>query len=354
MELYHYEDEAIKTEILIKSKINEEEIELKQIDFSNIKMFLKKGIFIITGYLRGEDEKNLAEIMKLNKWSMITGTSKESLKDIEIKISRNGYVLRHLIFEGYLSSYNESYENTKGYRFHFILREHKQINRDGAYVRTVTLKGVTGDMIIMPQEFSFRETMNNSFLSGMNGLGGIGLLGKVGTTTLTTASGVVTFFFIAHGTGMISEFMADVTFVMKKEPEKMGSFNMTRDWVYQPLGEIFVDFLERRSSKININKNIGIDTYNNINLALSILTLYESINKSYQGLKGLVPQSGENKMYYKIKFKDVAVSTWSTKSVPYRKYGVTTLKALLGDFANILPDTYTTKEAIKTEIKKGE
>lgn len=84
------------------------------------------------------------------------------------------------------------------------------------------------------------------------------------------------------------------------------------------------------------------------------MTLYESINKSYQGLKGLVPQSGENKMYYKIKFKDVAVSTWSTKSVPYREYGVTTLKALLGDFANILPDTYTTKEAIKTEIKKGE
>lgn len=233
----------------MKSKVNDEEIELKQIDFSNIKMFLKKGIFIITGYLRGEDEKNLAEIMKLNKWSMITGTSKESLRDIEIKISRNGYVLRHLIFEGYLSAYHETYDNAKGYRFHFILREHRKINRDGAYVRMVTLKGVTGDMIIMPQEFSFRETMNNSFLSGMNGLGGIGLLGKVGTTTLTTASGGVTFFFIAHGTGMISEFMADVTFVMKKEPEKMGSFNMTRDWVYQPLGEIFVDFLERRKFK---------------------------------------------------------------------------------------------------------
>lgn len=42
MELYHYEDETIKTEILIKSKVNNEEIELKQIDFSNIKMFLKK------------------------------------------------------------------------------------------------------------------------------------------------------------------------------------------------------------------------------------------------------------------------------------------------------------------------
>ena len=36
MELYHYEDEAIKTEIVMKSKVNDEEIELKQIDFSNI------------------------------------------------------------------------------------------------------------------------------------------------------------------------------------------------------------------------------------------------------------------------------------------------------------------------------
>lgn len=57
MKLYHYKDEAIKTEIIMKSKVSQEEIELKQIDFANIKMFLKKGIFLIKGYLRGEDEK---------------------------------------------------------------------------------------------------------------------------------------------------------------------------------------------------------------------------------------------------------------------------------------------------------
>ena len=217
MELYHYEDETIKTEIIMKSKINDEEIELKQIDFSNIKMFLKKGIFIISGYLRGEDEKNLAEIMKLNKWSMITGTSKGALRDIEIKVSRNGYVLRHLIFEGYLSSYHESYDNAKGYRFHFILREHKKINRDGAYVRTVNLKGVKGDMIIIPREFNLK----NSLLSGLNGLTGVSLLKDAGVKVAVASesriiTGALGFYFIAHGTGMVSEFVADITFVMKK------------------------------------------------------------------------------------------------------------------------------------------
>lgn len=59
MKLYHYKDEAIKTEIIMKSKVSQEEIELKQIDFANIKMFLKKGIFLIKGYLRGEDEKSV-------------------------------------------------------------------------------------------------------------------------------------------------------------------------------------------------------------------------------------------------------------------------------------------------------
>ncbi len=217
MELYHYEDETIKTEIIMKSKINDEEIELKQIDFSNIKMFLKKGIFIISGYLRGEAEKNLTEIMKLNKWSMITGTSKGALRDIEIKVSRNGYVLRHLIFEGYLSSYHESYDNAKGYRFHFILREHKKINRDGAYVRTVTLKGIKGDMIIIPREFNLK----NSLLSGLNGLTGVSLLKDAGVKVAVASesriiTGALGFYFIAHGTGMVSEFVADITFVMKK------------------------------------------------------------------------------------------------------------------------------------------
>lgn len=348
MELYHYEDETIKTEILIKSKVNNEEIELKQIDFSNIKMFLKKGIFIITGYLRGEDEKNLAEIMKLNKWSMITGTSKESLRDIEIKISRNGYVLRHLIFEGYLSSYNESYDNTKGYRFHFILREHKQINRDGAYVRTVTLKGVKGDMIIMPQDFNFK----NSLLSGLNGLTGVSLLKEAGLAggECTVVTGVLVFYFIAHGTGMISEFMADVTFVFKKEPEKMGSFNMTRDWVYKPIGEAIAQRVNRVIPGVNISKDIGIDAYNHANLAFSILTLSTDVEKSYRNLKGYEGAG----VYYKIKYKNVAVSTWGRRLTAYRKYGSSTAKALLGDLGFLVPGAYSIKESIKSEVEKKE
>lgn len=349
MELYHYEDETIKTEILIKSKVNNEEIELKQIDFSNIKMFLKKGIFIITGYLRGEDEKNLAEIMKLNKWSMITGTSKESLRDIEIKISRNGYVLRHLMFEGYLSAYHETYDNAKGYKFHFILREHKKINRDGAYVRTVTLKGVKGDMIIMPQDFNFK----NSLLSGLNGLTGVSLLKDAGVKVAVASesriiTGALGFYFIAHGTGMVSEFMADITFVMKKEPEKMGSFNMTRDWVYKPIGEAISQEINNIFSEINLSKDIGIDAYNHANLAFSILTLSTDVEKSYRNLKGYEGAG----IYYKIKYKDVAVSTWGRRLTAYRKYGSTTIKALLGDLGFLVPGTYSVKESIKSEIEK--
>ncbi|WP_308008320.1 hypothetical protein, partial [uncultured Fusobacterium sp.] len=310
---------------------------------------LKKGIFIITGYLRGEDEKNLAEIMKLNKWSMITGTSKESLRDIEIKISRNGYVLRHLIFEGYLSSYNESYDNTKGYRFHFILREHKQINRDGAYVRTVTLKGVKGDMIIMPQDFNFK----NSLLSGLNGLTGVSLLKDAGVKVAVASesriiTGALGFYFIAHGTGMVSEFMADITFVMKKEPEKMGSFNMTRDWVYKPIGEAISQEINNIFSEINLSKDIGIDAYNHANLAFSILTLSTDVEKSYRNLKGYEGAG----IYYKIKYKDVAVSTWGRRLTAYRKYGSTTIKALLGDLGFLVPGTYSVKESIKSEIEK--
>lgn len=349
MELYHYEDEAIKTEILIKSKINDEEIELKQIDFSNIKMFLKKGIFIISGYLRGEDEKNLAEIMKLNKWSMITGTSKGALRDIEIKVSRNGYVLRHLIFEGYLSSYHESYDNAKGYRFHFILREHKKINRDGAYVRTVNLKGVKGDMIIIPREFNLK----NSLLSGLNGLTGVSLLKDAGVKVAVASesriiTGALGFYFIAHGTGMVSEFVADITFVMKKEPEKMGSFNMTRDWVYKPIGEAISQEINNIFSEINLSKDIGIDAYNHANLAFSILTLSTDIEKSYRNLKGYEGAG----IYYKIKYKDVAVSTWGRRLTAYRKYGSTTIKALLGDLGFLVPGTYSVKESIKSEIEK--
>ena len=349
MELYHYEDETIKTEIIMKSKINDEEIELKQIDFSNIKMFLKKGIFIISGYLRGEDEKNLAEIMKLNKWSMITGTSKGALRDIEIKVSRNGYVLRHLIFEGYLSSYHESYDNAKGYRFHFILREHKKINRDGAYVRTVNLKGVKGDMIIIPREFNIK----NSLLSGLNGLTGVSLLKDAGVKVAVASesriiTGALGFYFIAHGTGMVSEFVADITFVMKKEPEKMGSFNMTRDWVYKPIGEAISQEINNIFSEINLSKDIGIDAYNHANLAFSILTLSTDIEKSYRNLKGYEGAG----IYYKIKYKDVAVSTWGRRLTAYRKYGSTTIKALLGDLGFLVPGTYSVKESIKSEIEK--
>lgn len=349
MELYHYEDETIKTEIIMKSKINDEEIELKQIDFSNIKMFLKKGIFIISGYLRGEAEKNLAEIMKLNKWSMITGTSKGALRDIEIKVSRNGYVLRHLIFEGYLSSYHESYDNAKGYRFHFILIEHKKINRDGAYVRTVTLKGVKGDMIIISREFNLK----NSLLSGLNGLTGVSLLKDAGVKVAVASesriiTGALGFYFIAHGTGMVSEFVADITFVMKKEPEKMGSFNMTRDWVYKPIGEAISQEINNIFSEINLSKDIGIDAYNHANLAFSILTLSTDVEKSYRNLKGYEGAG----IYYKIKYKDVAVSTWGRRLTAYRKYGSTTIKALLGDLGFLVPGTYSVKESIKSEIEK--
>lgn len=216
-------------------------------------------------------------------------------------------------------------------------------------MRTVTLKGVKGDMIIISREFNLK----NSLLSGLNGLTGVSLLKDAGVKVAVASesriiTGALGFYFIAHGTGMVSEFVADITFVMKKEPEKMGSFNMTRDWVYKPIGEAISQEINNIFSEINLSKDIGIDAYNHANLAFSILTLSTDVEKSYRNLKGYEGAG----IYYKIKYKDVAVSTWGRRLTAYRKYGSTTIKALLGDLGFLVPGTYSVKESIKSEIEK--
>ena len=44
--------------------------------------------------------------------------------------------------------------------------------------------------------------------------------------------------------------MADVTFRIQGKPEKMGSFNMTRDWFYKPLGESIAEDINSSFSSI--------------------------------------------------------------------------------------------------------
>ena len=123
---------------------------------------------------------------------------------------------------------------------------------------------------------------------------------------------------------------------------------MTRDWVYKPIGEAISQEINNIFSEINLSKDIGIDVYNHANLAFSILTLSTDIEKSYRNLKGYEGAG----IYYKIKYKDVAVSTWGRRLTAYRKYGSTTIKALLGDLGFLVPGTYSVKESIKSEIEK--
>lgn len=165
---------------------------------------------------------------------------------------------------------------------------------------------------------------------------------------VTLGTGFLVFFFIAHGTGLVSEFIADVTFRIQGKPEKMGSFNMTRDWFYKPLGESIAENINSYVSNFKIDNNIGIEMYNCANLAFTLMSLESSLKTIVRKLRGYEGAG----IYYEVKYKNVAVSTWGRQSMSYRKYGSTTLKALIGDLTNIIPDTYTTKKAIETEMEK--
>ena len=74
--------------------------------------------------------------------------------------------------------------------------------------------------------------------------------------------------------------------------------------------------------------------------------------RQINNLQKLIGYKGAE-VYYKVKYKDVAVSRWSNKTISYRKYGAVTIKALLGDLSELLPEIYSTKEALKSEIERS-
>lgn len=124
----------------------------------------------------------------------------------------------------------------------------------------------------------------NSTLSVTNRIIGYTLLKGIAINNSITLK----IFLIIHGIGMISEFLADVYFVVKGEPDKMGSFNLTGDYFYKPFGKILTNFLNERYS-YNISENFGTDFYNTGMLTLSITQLRQAgmqhINKlSSQGI----------------------------------------------------------------------
>lgn len=354
IELYSYEDNSQETEVSIKSYVTNEEIKINQMDISYVKLLLKHGIFIIDGYIR-EKEKSLESILKLNKWGLVKGNEKDWLRKVNIKIVRNGYVVREYVFNGYLGDYVEYYDNSKK-RFNFVIRQYKLVNLDNsygksesdkidAYVKNMEIKQVKGQGIIKPLDS--HVDIPSILLSASNLTTAISLAQNVitGSTPIT-----LTFIFIAHGTGMVTEFLADVYFVIKGEPEKMGSFNMTRDWFYKPIGEILVNGINNTYPIINLNNQIGEDIYNMGNLAFSSVDLG---GKLLNGFKAFKTSKGEG-ILYTIRLKEVKVSHFGRQLQPQKYVGLTPIKAT-GKFVQDMGlDVYSTKKSFENEIKKRE
>ncbi|MBC2857253.1 hypothetical protein H3N56_12500 [Cetobacterium sp. 2A] len=92
-EVYNYEDASAKTEINFN-----DEIILNQVDIEDIRFLYKHGIILIDGYIRHDDSVNRDNILKLNTWSREKGDGKNWLKKTNIKIARNGHVIRTFSF----------------------------------------------------------------------------------------------------------------------------------------------------------------------------------------------------------------------------------------------------------------
>ncbi|GAA6326308.1 hypothetical protein F350042L8_34060 [Fusobacterium ulcerans] len=260
--IYSYEDNTQNTKLTIKSLVTNKEISLKQIDIAHMNFLLKYGIFMINGYVRHDDESNVENIFELNKWALIKGNEKDWLRAINIKIVRNGYVIREYIFNGFIADYIEYYDKGQA-RFNLVLRQYKLMALDGSngnsgadkldsYITHTTIKGVQGELIIKP--FDMAATL----LSASN----LMLAISFGQNILKGSPLTLSFIFIAHGTGLVTEFIADVYFTIKGQPENMGSFNMTRDCFYKPLGVLIKDWLEKEQSSIKISDSFGEDIYN--------------------------------------------------------------------------------------------
>lgn len=346
--IYSYEDNTQNTKLTIKSLSTNKEISLKQIDIAHMNFLLKHGIFMINGYVRHDDDSNVENIFELNKWALIKGNEKDWLRYINIKIVRNGYVVREYIFNGFIADYIEYYDKGQA-RFNLVLRQYKLMALDGSkgnsgatkldsYITHTTIKGVQGELIIKP--FDWASTL----LSASN----LMLAISFGQNVLKGSPLTLSFIFIAHGTGLVTEFMADIYFTVKGQPENMGSFNMTRDWFYKPLGEIIADAINKNYPSVKLNSNFGEDMYNMGNLAFSAIDLGGKVLNIFKTLKAT---KGEG-ILYTIRMKNIEVSFWGRQLQPRKYIGLTPIKATAEFTRDMGLDVYSTKKSFQNEINK--
>lgn len=352
IEVYSYEDTNARTEINFQ-----DEIIFNQKDIEDIRFLYKHGILIIEGYIRHGDKVNSDNILKLNTWSREKGNGKNWLKKTNIKIARNGHVIRHLVFNCFIVDYFEHFNKGK-HRFTLILRQYKLAPLEGrgdtgatktdSYIKSMKLKGVHNTVIMTPIEnnINYAKIGMDSFFSALNVTTAIGM-----STMLTMATPVaIQFFIIAHGTGFITEFVADVYFVATGKPEKMGSFNLTRDQFYKPLGNIVKTAVETRRQDIKISDSLGEDIYNMGNLAFSLAELGK---KGVKYATDFIDSKGVGYIYkMKVKTTTLITSRFGRQLhvEEYRK--LTPLLATKYFVKEFGLDTFSTGTAIKNELDK--
>lgn len=349
IEIYSYNDSSAKTEINFN-----DEIILNQIDIEYIKILYKHGIIFIEGYIRHGDPINEENILKLNQWSRENVNSNKWIKRTNIKIVRNEFVIRDITFNAFIVDYSEYFYKGK-HRFTLVLRQYKLARLDGtrgdtgavkteSYIKSETIKGVHGTLIITPLNYE------KVFFSSLNGVSAYSFLKEfsaIGTKT-------VAFYFIAHGTGIVTEAIADIKFTIDGEPEKIGSFNLTRDYFYKPLGELIARETNKMDMGLNLHQDIGEDWYNLANLAFSWLNIGEKIIK---GIHTIKTGKGLN-IIYTIKIKKVQASRFSQVLKPVKVIGLTPFESLKNITKEILTEIYPniigTKDIInkKRRIKK--
>lgn len=344
IEIYSYEANDEVTEMIISSYNNNDSITLRQQDLKNIKILLKKGILYFEGYLNSE---NHSEIFKLNKWSRISGENSDFLRKIELKIIRGNFVVRHYIFNAFMIDYSETFIKNK-YEFILLLR----ISTVGTgfvpnecSVQKVNINDVPCSMIIEPQEQNFDITKNliNTTLSASTGITGYTLLKGIAVSNPITLK----IFLLIHGTGMVSEFLADVYFVAKGEPEKMGSFNVTRDYFYKPLAEIITNELSKNYPKVKVSNEIGEDFYNIGALSISISQLGNASFKHYTNVK-----NQGTKLFFSFKIKYSQLNKYGVSIQITEKTGHPFYKTTKNIIKDLTFDTFTTSMSIKNEYEK--
>ena len=362
IEVYSYEDYSAKTQITITSNISNEVISFEQIDLSDIKIFLKHGIFILEGYIRHNDPINSENILNLNKWSRISGDKKDWLRNINIKIVRGGHVLREFLFNGFLVDYIE-YFNKGKHRFNLVLRQYKLSSLDGSrgdcgapktesFVMRTTLKGVEGTLIMQPVDTDnfwniskkMLGTTINALASSANATTAYSILKSVSIKNPI----LLKFFFISHGTGLISEFVADVYFVATGNSDKMGSFNITRDFFYKPLGEIFADEINKNYPRVKFSNSFGEDIYNSGNLAFSMIKLGKGAMRHIKKtLKGT-----ELQYMFSFKIKHVQNNRFGLQLDVNSYVGLSPVVATKKLIKDLGLDSLATGIATKNELKK--